>query len=43
MTTRAGQSTRDVQVFGGGKGLKSCGRLTVVVVVDIEVDSVEDF
>lgn len=40
VTTRARQSTREA--FGGGEGLKPCDRLTVVVVLDTEVDSVED-
>jgi hypothetical protein len=43
VTTRAGQSTRRRDVFGsGGEGLKSCGCLTVVIVLDTEVDGVED-
>ena len=39
VTTRARQSPR--KVFGGGEGLKSCGCLTVVSVLDTKVDSVK--
>ena len=41
VTTRAGQSTRRRDVFGGSEGLKYCGRLTVVAALDTEVDGVD--